>query len=101
MVGSVLEGYNATVLAYGQTGSGKTHTMGTAKAAADVGDAAGLIPRALNELFTRANAPESGISCAASCTFIEIYKEEVHDLLNFSAETGTVATLPSWGPVLR
>ena len=27
MVGSVLEGYNATVLAYGQTGSGKTHTM--------------------------------------------------------------------------
>ena len=94
MVGSVLEGYNATVLAYGQTGSGKTHTMGTAEAAADVGAAAGLIPRALNELFSRAHAADSGLSCAASCTFIEIYKEEVHDLLNFSAETGTVATLP-------
>ena len=94
IIDSVLEGYNATVLAYGQTGSGKTHTMGTAEAAADVGEGAGLIPRALKELFSRANTPDSGITCSAIASFIEIYKEEVHDLLNLSTETGTVATLP-------
>ena len=97
IVNNVLEGYNATVLAYGQTGSGKTHTMGTAESSAmedHSAETAGLIPRALAELFERANAPDSGITCTAIASFIEIYKEEVHDLLNLSSETGTVATLP-------
>ena len=94
IVGNVLEGYNATILAYGQTGSGKTHTMGTAEEASAVGESAGLIPRALDELFARANSPESGMACSAQATFIEIYKEEVHDLLNFSEETQSVCTLP-------
>ncbi len=97
MVGCVLRGYNATVLAYGQTGSGKTHTMGTAVGAEvdpnSLTDACGLIPRALSELFEGANA-DDGIACAATASFIEIYKEEVHDLLSWNAETESLASLP-------
>ena len=100
LVDSVLEGYHATVLAYGQTGSDRA-TMG------DVvrrrrGDAriraAGLIPRAIGALFEKAGATE-GLSMQATATFIEIYKEEVHDLLSWKENinpdgSGGLATLP-------
>ena len=99
IVESVISGYNATVLAYGQTGSGKTHTMGSAAAeagaesVADLGEAAGLIPRSISELFALLTADET-ISVTATASFIEIYKEEVHDLLSWSEEDGKLATLP-------
>ena len=103
LVAGVLKGYNATVLAYGQTGSGKTHTMGTAAATEgaapedmeNISESCGVIPRALADLFARASAnSDDGITCQASASFIEIYKEEVHDLLNWSAESESLATLP-------
>ena len=102
LVDSVLEGYHATVLAYGQTGSGKTHTMGSSCVAGEEmpasGEAAGLIPRAIGALFEKAGATE-GLSMQATATFIEIYKEEVHDLLSWKENinpdgSGGLATLP-------
>ena len=47
-VKSALQGYNATIMAYGQTGTGKTYTMeGTRH-----GDERGIIPRAIEDMFT-------------------------------------------------
>jgi hypothetical protein len=69
LVERFLEGYNCTILAYGQTGSGKTYTMGISHE-----DASGLLPQALKHVF-RGNDVEM------ECTFIEIYNEEVIDLL--------------------
>ena len=46
---SIVQGYNGTVLVYGQTGAGKTYTMSGGQ-----GDykARGMIPRAIQEIFT-------------------------------------------------
>ena len=61
------------------------------------GEAAGLIPRAIGALFEKAGATE-GLSMQATATFIEIYKEEVHDLLSWKEinpdGSGGLATLP-------
>ena len=46
-----LNGYNTTVFAYGQTGSGKTWTM----MGDDHGRYPGIIPKALEDLFTAIN----------------------------------------------
>ena len=97
-----LDGVNVNVMAYGQTGSGKTHTMGSSCVAGEEmpasGEAAGLIPRAIGALFEKAGATE-GLSMQATATFIEIYKEEVHDLLSWKENinpdgSGGLATLP-------
>eukprot|EP00290_Baffinella_frigidus_P018626 CAMPEP_0180205504 /NCGR_PEP_ID=MMETSP0987-20121128/9028_1 /TAXON_ID=697907 /ORGANISM="non described non described, Strain CCMP2293" /LENGTH=612 /DNA_ID=CAMNT_0022161161 /DNA_START=61 /DNA_END=1894 /DNA_ORIENTATION=- len=74
-VASVLKGFNATVLAYGQTGAGKTHTMFGAA------DDAGIIPRALHELFARIAKDESGSSFVVKASMLEIYMEELKDLI--------------------
>jgi kinesin family protein 4/21/27 len=84
LVDKVMAGFNATVLAYGQTGSGKTHTMGSATVcnAADIDDSVGIIPRAVGRLFERAAAMEgNGEKVEVSVGFLEIYQEEVYDLL--------------------
>jgi hypothetical protein len=52
LVGSVLEGYNATVLAYGPTGSGKTHTMGMGSALHSMTEHHGIIPRVIKYVLT-------------------------------------------------
>ncbi|KAE9228329.1 hypothetical protein PF004_g11090 [Phytophthora fragariae] len=103
---SFLQGFNVTVIAYGQTGSGKTHTMGNSmpststmanslfarspssddssdEEAADTLDSdEGLIPRFLHHLFTKLN--ESGSNFQLSVSFLEIYGEDIHDLLDNS-----------------
>jgi len=77
LVEGVTEGYNGTVFAYGQTGSGKTYTMqGVTEPAAQ----RGLIPRAFDHIFdTVAVAEHRRYLIHAS--FLEIYNEEVRDLL--------------------
>ena len=69
---------------------GKTHTMGTASVcgAANYTDEAGLIPRAW-QLF--AHRWQRGRQlCDATASFIEIYKEDVHDLLGTLTDAGGV-----------
>ena len=78
IVESVLEGYNGTIFAYGQTGSGKTYTMeGNLKKPQD----RGIIPRAFDHIFEGLQAT-SGKQYLISCSFLEIYNEEIRDLLS-------------------
>ncbi len=80
-------GYNCTVFAYGQTGTGKTHTMEGYRSdeqfASYIDDpGAGIIPRALHQLFEKLEGTENEFSVHVS--FLEIYNEELFDLLTVS-----------------
>ncbi|PON67182.1 Kinesin-like protein [Trema orientale] len=98
LVDGLFQGYNATVLAYGQTGSGKTYTMGTGSK--DVSHT-GLIPQAMNALFSKIETLKHQTEFQLHVSFIEILKEEVRDLLdsvslnkveNVNGLTGKVTT---------
>jgi len=81
-------------MAYGQTGSGKTFTMGSeAHTELHLSDATGLIPRFMNDLFENLqrsddNSAEQGGCSGPRCgytlqaSFLEVYGEDVHDLLD-------------------
>ena len=66
----VLQGYNATVFAYGSTGAGKTFTMiGTPSEP-------GIMFRSVEEIFRGGDI----LSCSVSCSFVEVYNENLRDL---------------------
>lgn len=79
LVGGVMEGFNATVFAYGATGSGKTFTM--------LGNAAspGLMPSTLQDLWRSIGAVPHR-TYAVSMSYVEIYNENIRDLLSASDE---------------
>ena len=77
MVENVVEGYNGTIFAYGQTGCGKTYCM--------IGDPAneqlkGIIPRAFQHIVNIIGSDKKR-KFLLRCSYLEIYNEEVHDLL--------------------
>jgi hypothetical protein len=86
LVFGLLNGLNGTVLAYGQTGSGKTYTMGTS-----AGATFGVVPRVVRALFLEKDKlTKSGSTDKISLRvgFVEIHKEEIHDLLSSSSSNG-------------
>ncbi|KAG7535001.1 P-loop containing nucleoside triphosphate hydrolase [Arabidopsis thaliana x Arabidopsis arenosa] len=80
LVDALFKGYNATVLAYGQTGSGKTYTMGT-NYSGD-GTNGGIIPNVMEDIFRRVESTKDSSELLIRVSFIEIFKEEVFDLLD-------------------
>nr|XP_022752804.1 kinesin-like protein KIN-5D [Durio zibethinus] len=81
IVNEVLEGYNCTIFAYGQTGTGKTYTMegGARKKNGEFPSDAGVIPRAVKLIFDILEAQNAEYSMKV--TFLELYNEEITDLL--------------------
>ncbi|POO03052.1 hypothetical protein TorRG33x02_011130, partial [Trema orientale] len=92
MVENCLSGYNSCMFAYGQTGSGKTYTM--------LGDIdnleikpsphRGMTPRIFEFLFARIQAEEESrrdekLTYNCKCSFLEIYNEQIADLLDPSS----------------
>ncbi|KAK4314590.1 hypothetical protein Pmani_014131 [Petrolisthes manimaculis] len=76
---SVLDGYNVCVFAYGQTGSGKTFTM---EGDHDNEELEGMIPRTVKHIFAAIKQLEDkGWSYKAEASFLEIYNENIRDLL--------------------
>ncbi|XP_011087452.1 kinesin-like protein KIN-14I [Sesamum indicum] len=79
LIRSVLDGYNVCIFAYGQTGSGKTHTMTGPKELTK--ESIGVNYRALSDLFLISEQRKDSISYDVSVQMIEIYNEQVRDLL--------------------
>ncbi len=82
ILNEMLTGYNCTIFAYGQTGTGKTYTMSgdMTETFGLLSDAAGIIPRVLYSLFQKLESDE--VECSVKCSFIELYNEELRDLLS-------------------
>uniref|UniRef100_A0A8C8APW1 Kinesin family member 15 n=1 Tax=Otus sunia TaxID=257818 RepID=A0A8C8APW1_9STRI len=92
IVESCMNGYNGTIFAYGQTGSGKTFTMmGPSDSDNFTHSLRGVIPRSFEYLFFLIEREKekagNGKSFLCKCSFIEIYNEQIFDLLD-SASTG-------------
>ncbi|XP_037049564.1 osmotic avoidance abnormal protein 3 isoform X2 [Bradysia coprophila] len=86
LVENVLEGYNGTIFAYGQTGCGKSHTMQGPEIALDNKDKRvlaqrGLISRSFDHIF-EAISVSTGVQYLALVSYLEIYNENIRDLLN-------------------
>ncbi|XWS60966.1 hypothetical protein CRYUN_Cryun07bG0084300 [Craigia yunnanensis] len=82
-VQSVVDGYNVCIFAYGQTGSGKTYTMTGPNEATD--EEWGVNYRALNGLFRISQIRRSTILYEVGVQMVEIYNEQVRDLLSSDA----------------
>ncbi|OWZ01867.1 Kinesin [Phytophthora megakarya] len=80
IVEDVMAGYNGTILAYGQTATGKTHTM-VGPGDLVQGDQRGLIPRALEDIFNRAEKTRSQAKTTVALSYVQIYCERIFDLL--------------------
>lgn len=78
LLNNIFAGRNAAVICYGQTGSGKTYTM-TGRSGAP--EDAGVIPRITRELFNRAATLPPGQKVHLEVSYMQIYKDEVFDLL--------------------
>ncbi|XP_021754175.1 kinesin-like protein KIN-14J [Chenopodium quinoa] len=79
LIRSVLDGYNVCIFAYGQTGSGKTYTM-TGPDMTSKKDW-GVNYRALHDLFQISQNRRSSIMYEIGVQMVEIYNEQVRDLL--------------------
>ncbi|RZC70343.1 hypothetical protein C5167_033482 [Papaver somniferum] len=99
LVDALFDGYNATVLAHGQTGSGKTYTMGT-NYTGD-GSTGGIIPQVMNSIFSKIEEKKEAKEFLIRVSFIEIFREEVIDLLDPNSGKGkrTVAKVAAKKPI--
>lgn len=78
IVDSVLQGYNGTIFAYGQTGTGKTFTM---EGVRSVPELRGIIPNSFAQIFGHIAKAEGESRFLVRVSYLEIYNEEVRDLL--------------------
>lgn len=91
---SALDGYKVCIFAYGQTGSGKTFTMQGGSA-----EARGVVPRAAEQIFAHAAAVAPlGWGFTFEASFLEIYNEELCDLLPVEVNPIPPQTQPSFCP---
>ncbi|KAK6146279.1 hypothetical protein DH2020_020148 [Rehmannia glutinosa] len=87
LVENCLAGFNSSVFAYGQTGSGKTYTIWGASNALLEEDQQGLAPRVFRRLFERITEEQikqadRQLVYMCRCSFLEIYNEQITDLLD-------------------
>lgn len=91
LVENCLAGFNSSIFAYGQTGSGKTYTMWGPPSALSTKDSLsqerGLTPRVFERLFYRikeeqAKHSDKQLNYQCRCSFLEIYNEQITDLLD-------------------
>ncbi|CAM9751613.1 unnamed protein product [Chrysoparadoxa australica] len=84
LVEGALNSNNGCILAYGQTGSGKTHTVCGGGAYED----RGIIARSLHDIYQGHHQSLDDYPSKArptvSLSFLEVYNEQLYDLLQFS-----------------
>ncbi|KAK6202630.1 P-loop containing nucleoside triphosphate hydrolase protein [Scheffersomyces amazonensis] len=80
LIDHVFQGYNVCLLAYGQTSSGKTYTM------MGEPEELGLVPRIVRDIMRQKEILVSEkINCEVKMSYIEIYNEQVKDLLGMDS----------------
>ena len=95
LVHGVLRGLNATVFAYGATGSGKTYTM--------VGSDSdpGLMLLSMRDIFQSiAKESEGSNNYDVTCSYCEVYNEQLYDLLSPSVDPLELREDPEKGPIV-
>ncbi|XP_072385593.1 kinesin-like protein KIF3A [Diabrotica undecimpunctata] len=98
IVEQVLKGYNGTIFAYGQSGTGKTYTM--------VGDITdnnrkGIVPNIFSHIFAQITLANHEYSYAVTVTYLEIYNEEIRDLLSDQPKKLTLKEKPGIGVYVK
>ena len=72
-----MSGYNGTLFAYGQTGTGKTFTI---TGVPNDNRLKGILPRSFESIFKQIEC-DSTKEYLVRASFLEIYNEEIRDLL--------------------
>jgi len=94
IVNSVVSGYNGTIFMYGQTTSGKTFTMlGTQKDP-------GVLPHSLRTIFHEIGK-KTGFNFTISVSYLEIYNENISDLLVPDSTNLKIVDDPMYGVVVK
>eukprot|EP00929_Paragymnodinium_shiwhaense_P052085 TRINITY_DN26119_c1_g2_i1.p1 TRINITY_DN26119_c1_g2~~TRINITY_DN26119_c1_g2_i1.p1 ORF type:complete len:906 (-),score=299.53 TRINITY_DN26119_c1_g2_i1:86-2803(-) len=97
MLEGALAGFNNCIFAYGQTGSGKSFSV-----LGGEGENRGLLPRVVEGLFEQTGQLPEGTTAKTLVAFMEIYNEQVKDLLTSSKdqENLQVKTHPVLGTII-
>ncbi len=98
IVDSIFQGYNGTVFAYGQTGCGKTFTM---MGIVTDPNLKGIIPNAFSHIFGFIKTEGESKKFLVRCSFVEIYNEEIRDLLGDSTKKLDIKENPKKGTYVR
>lgn len=93
LIRSVLDGYNVCIFAYGQTGAGKTYTMSGPDNGSE--EDWGVNYRALNDLFKISQSRKNTYNYEVGVQMVEIYNEQVRDLLANDASQKKLGILVS------
>ncbi|XP_037708099.1 osmotic avoidance abnormal protein 3 isoform X3 [Drosophila subpulchrella] len=88
LVESTIEGYNGTIFAYGQTGCGKTHTM-QVLGNENLSSGSGIIPKCFDHIFETISMANN-VRYLALVSYLEIYNENIRDLLNTNESTSMI-----------
>jgi centromeric protein E len=84
IVSSAVNGLNGTIFAYGQTSSGKTFTMqGSGSIEEGTHSEGGIVHMAAKDIFSQIQSQQNRMFLVRA-SFMEIYNEEVRDLLSNS-----------------
>ncbi|CAA6659175.1 unnamed protein product [Spirodela intermedia] len=93
LVKNSMAGFNTSILSYGETGSGKTYTMWGPLSAmleeSSIDTCQGIAPRIFHMLFqeiqkNQESAVDKQLSFQTRCSFLEIYNDQINDLLDTS-----------------
>nr|XP_039265473.1 kinesin-like protein KIF28P isoform X1 [Styela clava] len=82
---NAFEGYNCSLFAYGQTGSGKSYSM------VGYGKNRGIVPISCDELFQAIERASGDVKYEITFSMLEIYNEQVRDLLTKDNPKGGLA----------
>lgn len=75
VLNNAFAGFNCSLFAYGQTGAGKSYSM------VGYGNNKGIVPITCDELFQAMEKGAEGVKYQVSFSMLEIYNEQVRDLL--------------------
>ncbi len=94
-VADFMNGTNGCFICFGQTGTGKTFTMfgpdeRSSTFIRNISPRSGLVPRTLAEVLSAlVKRRAHGMQCSLKMSYVEIFGDEVTDLLHGSAPVGT------------